>query len=243
MLSGRLTGEVRRLHPGYRIAVSTALLLLHFLLSSCGSPPQRFPEGNIDVDSDIYVVPIGDVDEKHLYPLIPKLERRFTTKVYLALDKRMPSPDYAYDYKAKQYVAMYILTELSKVDVPEDAKILGVTNVDLFVPESDLPFIFGQAHFGRNSKAAVISTLRMDPNSYVGGKPDDELLVQRMMKEAVHELGHVFGLRNSAEPECVMYLPRDLKSLDKKTDNFCLNCQRTFRALKQPGTLSPQTDD
>jgi archaemetzincin len=212
-------------------------------LSSCGSPPQRFPEGNIDVDSEIYIIPIGDVDEKHLHPLILKLERRFTTKVHLALDKRMPSPDYAYDYKAKQYVAMYILTELSKVDVPKDAKILGVANVDLFVPESDLPFIFGQAHFGRNSKAAVISKLRMDPSSYVGGKPNDKLLVQRMMKEAVHELGHVFDLRNSTDPECVMYLPRDLKGLDKKSDNFCLDSQKTFRALKQAEASSPQANN
>ena len=191
------------------------------------------------MDSDIYIIPIGDVDEKYLYPLIPKLERRFTTKVHLALDKRMPSPDYAYDYKAKQYVAMYILTELMKVDVPEDTKMLGVTNVDLFVPESDLEFIFGQAHFGKTSKVAVISTLRMDPSSYVGGKPNDELLIQRMMKEAVHELGHVFGLRNCGEPECVMYLPRDRRRLDKKTDSFCLNCQKAFRALKQSKALSP----
>jgi len=194
------------------------------------------------VDSEIYIVPIGGVDEKHLYPLIPTLERRFTTKVHLALDKRMPSPDYAYDYKAEQYVAMYILTELGKVDVPENAKILGVTNVDLFVPESDLSFIFGQAHFGRNSKVALISTLRMDPSSYVGGKPNDELLVGRMMKEAVHELGHVFGLRNCSEPECAMYLPRDLKSLDKKTDNFCLYCQKDFRVLRQNKTPGPQTN-
>jgi archaemetzincin len=68
----------------------------------------------------------------------------------------------------------------------------------------------------------------------VGEKPDDELLGRRMMKEAVHELGHVFGLRNCAEQECVMYLPRNLKELDKKSDSFCLSCQKEFRVLKQP---------
>lgn len=287
----------------YRIAVSVILLLSYSLLSSCSPPPQKTPEGNIDVDFDIHIIPVdlllfrvglefqtdldngniseivkefrdseiklsddtsiekkgnewiiwdkgnkeeylvrkGDselniysyVDEKYLYPLIPKLERRFTTKVHLALDKRIPIPDHAYDYEAKQYAAMYILTELNKVDVPEDVKILGVTNVDLFVPESDLPFIFGQAHFGRTTKAAVISTLRMDPSSYVRGKPDDKLLTQRMMKEAVHELGHVFGLRNCYDPQCAMYLPKNLKNLDEKSDSFCLNCRKMFQALKQ----------
>jgi archaemetzincin len=182
------------------------------------------------------------VDEKYLYPLIPKLEKRFTTKVYLALDKRMSVPHDAYDYEAKKYVAMYILTDLIKADVPDEAKILGVVNVDLFVPESDSRFIFGQAIVGKSAKAAVISMLRMNPDSYEGGKPDEKLLIQRMMKEAVHELGHVFGLGNCGEPECVMYLPKNLRSLDKKTDNFCLECQKAFRALRQPKASSPQAD-
>ena len=292
--------------------VTAIAVILCFLLISCGTPPQKVPEGNIDVDSDIYIVPMesflfsiesglqADLDsgnisripqqfrnreiefsdsisiekkadewliwdsrnrrkysvkkeddrlniysyvyEELLYPLIPKLEKRFTTKVHLALDKRMSVPDYAYDYERKQYAAMYILTELNKVEFPKDVKILGVTNVDLFVPESDLPFIFGQAHFSKDGRLAVISTLRMDPSSYKGGKHDDELLAQRMMKEAVHELGHVFGLRNSADPGCVMYLPRNLKELDRKSDSFCLTSQKAFRALKQPKTLSPEND-
>jgi len=174
------------------------------------------------------------VDEKYLHPLVPELEKRFTTKVHLALDKRLPAPDYAYDYEAEKHIAMYILSKLIEVDVPGDAKILGVANVDIFVHRSVQEFIFGQAQFGRTSKAALISIYRMDPFSYVDGKRDDELLVQRMIKEAVHELGHVFDLRNCVEPECAMYLPKDLRSLDKKTDNFCLNCQKAFRTLKQP---------
>lgn len=293
-----------RLYRISQIAISIVYLSC-LLLFSCGSPPQEFPEGNIDVDSEIYIVPIDAflfsvglefqtdldssnvsgilkrfkdsnfelsdntsiekrddgwliwdesnrrkyfvkkednelniykyVDEQYLYPLIPKLEKRFTTKVHLALDKRISISDDTYDYKASQYVAMYVLTDLiKKVSVPGNAKILGVANVDLYVPESDLPFVFGQAHVGKSGKAAIISMLRMDPFSYKGGKPDDTLLAQRMVKEAVHELGHVFKLRNCSEPECVMYLPRNLKELDKKSDSFCLSDQKAFRALKHP---------
>ena len=220
----------------YRMVIFAILILSYFMLSSCGSGPEKFPEGNIDVDSEIYIIPIGDVDEKYLYPLVPKLEKRFTTKVHVAVDKRLPDPDYAYDYNAKQYVAMYVLRKLLEVDVPGDSKILGVANVDLFVPESDYPFIFGQALYGKSSKGAIISMLRMNPDSYVRGKPNDKLLTERMIKEAVHELGHVFGLRNCEEPECVMYLPRNLKSLDKKSDSFCLSCQKAFRASNETKT-------
>ena len=205
------------MYPAYRIAVSILILLSYLLLSSCGSSsPQGFPEGNIDVDSEIYIIPIGDVDEEYLKPLIPILETRFTTKVHLALDKRMPEPDYAYDFEAKKHIGMYILTELIKVDVPEGAKMLGVANVDLFVHRSVDEFTFGQSQFGRNSKAALISMYRMNPFSYVGGKRNDKLLSERMIKEAVHELGHVFGMRNCPESECVMFLPKNLTFTAKR---------------------------
>ena len=109
---------MKRLYLTHRIAVSVFLVLLCSLLSSCGSSPQReFPEGNIDVDSDIYIVPIGDVGEEYLRPLIPKLEKRFTTTIHLALDKRMPEPGYAYDDEAGKHVVLYIMSELVKVDV------------------------------------------------------------------------------------------------------------------------------
>ena len=185
------------------------------------------------MDSDIYIVPVGDMNEKLLYPLIPILEKRFTTNVYLALDKRMPLPEDAFDYDAQKYVAMYVLRELINVEVPEDAKILGVADVDLFLPEWDNDFIFGQAQYGRKSKAAIISVFRMDPFSYVGGKHNDELLIQRMIKEAIHELGHLFGVRNSAEPESVMYLPRSLRELDRKTDSFDIISQTEYRDLQR----------
>ncbi|MBD3181787.1 hypothetical protein GF312_05810 [Candidatus Poribacteria bacterium] len=211
-----------------------------FLLSSCSSSEQEYPEGNIDVDSEIYIVPVGDVDEDLLYPLIDKLEKRFTTTVHVALDKGIPVPEDAYDYDAQQYVAMYVLYELlTKVEVPENDKILGVTNVDLFVPESDRGFIFGQAHVGKNAKGAIISTIRMNPKSYKGGREDKELLISRMTKEAIHELGHVFGLKNCYEKECVMYLPKNRKEIDKKTDSFCLPCQKLSRPSPKDKVVKP----
>lgn len=216
------------------IAASILLLLLCSLLSSCDSQPkQESPEVNIDVDSDIYIIPIGSVDEAYLHALVPRLEKRFTTKVHLALDKRMPDPDYAFDYEAQKHISMYIITELIKVDVPDGAKILGVANVDLFVHRSVDEFIFGQSQFGVNGKVALVSTFRMDPFSYVGGKRNDKLVVERLTKEAVHELGHLFGIRNCAGIECAMYLPKNLRELDKKTDGFCMISQQEFRAAKQ----------
>lgn len=218
----------------YRTFQILILIILCFILISCGPKPSKVPEGNIDVDKEIYIIPIGDdVDEKYLHSLIPKLERRFTTKVHVALDKRFPDPDHAYDYDQKKHVAMYILSDLIKVELPENSVVLGVCNVDIFVPESNYPFAFGQAQYGKNSKGAIISMLRMDPKSYVRGKANDELLIQRMQKTAIRQLGYVFGLRSSADPECVMYAPKDLDELDKQSDSFCIECQKYYREISK----------
>ena len=146
--------EVKRLYRSYWALILVALYSF-FLLSSCGSSPQKYPEGNIDVDSEIYIVPIGDnVDEKYLYPLIPKLEKRFTTKVHLALDKRLPNPDHAYDFEAKQYVAMYVLRDLIELDVPENAKVLGVVINQVDIGRSDYGYYYYryQYYYGNDGK-------------------------------------------------------------------------------------------
>ena len=235
--------KLRLLNP---IATLIAIIAASFLLGSCNSKTQDFPEGNIDVAPEIYIIRVGDVDEGLLQEIVPKLETRFTTKVHVASDIQFPEPDYAYDNHLGQYVAMYIVSELLKSDkikaeFPEDAKILAVTNVDLSVPESGLLYIFGQAQTGKNARLALISTIRMDPESYKGGKPNRKLLVQRMTKEAIHELGHVFDLQNCVERQCVMYLPKNVAELDKKSDSFCLHCQKAFRALQQVKPPAPET--
>jgi len=201
-------------------------------LSSCNSSPREFPEGNIDVDSEIYIVPVGDVDEKYLYALIPKLEKRFTTKVHLALDKRLPNPDHAYDFEAKQYVDMYVLRDLVDLDVPENVKVLGVANVDLFSPESDRSIVFGQAHFSRNSKAALISMLRMNPSSYVRGKPDDELLVRRMTIEAIHELGHAL---EGKDPEVAR---KAREFYDRRTEGYPVEPLKKYNDSYDPHEMT-----
>jgi archaemetzincin len=215
------------------------------LIGSCRSKEKtKIAEGNIDVDSSIYIVPIGDVDVNYLNALVPKLQTRFTTDVRVALEKKIPVPENAFDYDKQQYVSMYILSDMSKkLKFPLNVKVLGVTNVDistpadLYSPETDTVFLFGQAFSKANM--ALISIRRMDPRYYVGGKPNDVLAIQRMQKEAIHELGHLFGLDNVYDLGCVMFLPKNLKELDRKTDSFCLECQKTFKELKQKAKSNP----
>jgi archaemetzincin len=222
----------------YKFIIIPLVFLL--LIGSCSSKEKttKTVEGNIDVDSSIYIVPIGDVDVNYLNALVPKLETRFTTDVHLALDKKMPVPENAFDYDRQQYVAMYILGDIyKKLKFPPNSKVLGVTDVDIatptdtFSPGTDPAFVFGLSFDKGNM--ALISIRRMDPRYYVGGKPNIELTNQRIQKEAIHELGHLVGLSNVSDPGCVMFLPKNLKELDRKTDNFCMECKKAFEEIKQ----------
>jgi archaemetzincin len=51
-----------------------------------------------------------------------------------------------------------------------------------------------------------------------------EKLKERLEKEAVHELGHTFGLIHCREPGCVMYSVTYAEEIDFKSKNFCHAC-------------------
>jgi predicted Zn-dependent protease len=54
------------------------------------------------------------------------------------------------------------------------------------------------------------------------------LLEERTIKEAVHELGHVFLLRHCPTPECVMHFSNSLQDTDYKSKEFCPECRKLW---------------
>lgn len=130
-------------------------------------------------------------------------------------------PHYALDPVRKQYNSNLILVELTRICPPHAVKILGVTSVDLFSPI--FTYVFGEALF--HGKSAVISAfrLRVVPKSpHAHSCPP---LMNRMEKEAVHELGHSFGLRHCLDPNCVMNYSAGIECADRKFPFFCPACR------------------
>jgi archaemetzincin len=102
-----------------------------------------------------------------------------------------------------------------------DARILGVTACDLYVPV--LTFVFGEAQLDGN--CAVVSTARLQEEFY-GMPRSEELYRERLLKEAAHELGHTFGLRHCADWQCVMSSSHGVERLDVKGAGFCSSCRK-----------------
>jgi archaemetzincin len=122
----------------------------------------------------------------------------------------------AYDATRDQY---YSTALLARLDREAGERVLGVTGLDLFVPI--FTFVFGEAQVG--GRCALVSSSRLREEFY--GLPENAaLLEERLLKEALHELGHTFGLRHCERWDCVMASTHAVERLDLKPARFCPDC-------------------
>jgi len=135
----------------------------------------------------------------------------------------------ARDRLRNQFYSTAIL-QLMQPLAREDMRLLAVTSLDLYVPV--LTFVFGEAQL--QGACALVSTHRLREEFY-GLPPRADLLRERLLKEAVHELGHTFGLRHCDDWECVMTSSHAVERLDVKGAGFCSGCwQHVAQALLPP---------
>jgi archaemetzincin len=165
----------------------------------------------------IALVPVGRVERGHLELLAQGLAARLRVACWISPDRL--EGEFAYNPVRGQYHSTEILQRLLQDPGAESWRILGVTDVDLYIPI--LTFVFGEAQLGNT--AALVSTHRLRPEFY--GMPEDPGLLQgRLLKEALHELGHTFGLQHCPDYLCVMSASHSVERIDLKQADFCTAC-------------------
>ena len=113
-------------------------------------------------------------------------------------------PTHLFDKARKQWISDSLLDWLLKSNEPDiTTKVLAICDFDAYSDE--LNFVFGEAHLG--GRVAAIYLPRLRDQFYVrkSDKNNKNLFEQRVIKEAVHELGHTFGLRHCQISKCVMH--------------------------------------
>ena len=134
-------------------------------------------------------------------------------------------PDHAFDPRRKQHASAVVLRWLLEAG-PPDGKVLGITDRDLFIPI--LTYVFGEAQLGGG--AAVLSLARLQDDVARRGR---RLLEDRVVKEAVHEVGHAFGLLHCHAPGCVMTRSPAVREVDDKGLELCADCRAQIEATTQ----------
>jgi len=186
--------------------------------------------------SYIYIVPIETTTAGWLKPLEECILNTFGLKTKcITYDIDLEK---AFDPTRYQYNSSQILLQLI-TRPPEDAlKVLGVAAVDLFIPI--LTYVFGEAQL--DGTGAVVSLHRLN-NKYYGLPENSRLLSERMVKEAVHELGHTFGLIHCNHPQCVLSSSTYVEDVDQKSSELCPYCRHHLEVIqhRQPGTETQES--
>jgi len=171
----------------------------------------------------IELVAVGEaVQPRRLNALVLELARIFKVPCQVRTGVIDPAP--ARDDTRQQYRSTTILDSLRLLNLPNRTRLLGVAAVDLFVPI--FTFVFGEAEV--DGHCALASTYRLEEERY-GLPANEQKLRERLTKEAVHELGHTYGLRHCDRWQCVMASSHSVELVDVKQAEFCEECAAVVR--------------
>ena len=168
------------------------------------------------------VVPIGNIPEITSKTIAAHILGYLNLKADIL--PPLEHPAYAHDKGRLQYDAGAILKALESEPFHGYTKVIGLLDVDLFVPI--LTHVFGEARQG--GRHALVSLHRLKSNSD-GSTPTMSLFLERAAKVALHELGHLFHLTHCMDDKCLMHFSGGLLDLDWAPLYFCRYCSIYLR--------------
>ena len=166
---------------------------------------------------NIIISPVGDFTPELLNPIRDEIKRiyGYPTEIVPLLNDL----EFAFHANRNQYHSTPVLEELARKAPADAIKVLGLVQVDLFIPI--LTHVYGEAQLG--GKACIVSTIRL--NEGHNSLSTQEPFFSRILKEAIHELGHTFQLRHCREHSCLMHYCRNESDVDRKSDQLCRYCK------------------
>jgi archaemetzincin len=167
----------------------------------------------------IRLVPVGPLEAGRLDLLAEGLTTGLDARC--AIDPIGLDARFAFHPERRQYHATEMLARLHELHRGAPDTVLGVTAADLYIPI--LTFVFGEAQ--NPGACAIVSTHRLRQEFY-GLPADDALLAERLLKEAIHEIGHTVGLVHCEDHTCAMASSHSVELIDLKEARLCAACRK-----------------
>jgi len=166
----------------------------------------------------ITVVPLGHMKEDVLRVVADSIQGVLRLPVDVTHEVELPES--AFMSARNQYNVLDLVKFLESNHAGPSIKVLGVTAMDIANPI--LTYVFGTAFM--DGKAAVISTARLQL-SLNGTLVSREQFLERVVKAAIHEIGHTFNIPHCHKDHCVMRASNSLTELDEKMGYLCDYCE------------------
>jgi archaemetzincin len=172
--------------------------------------------------SRVSIVPVNAIDPALLERLALCLEERFLMSCRVERSVRIPRTSLN---SARNQLFLNTLVARVAAATPQlDGVKLAVTDFDLY--KISHQFIFGDG--SDEYKVATVSLHRLRAEFY-GEEADENMLFQRLLKEAVHDIGHALGLKHCFHARCAMHFSNSIYDTDNKLAHFCDSCERRVR--------------
>lgn len=166
----------------------------------------------------ISVVPLGPVADDLLRVVADSIQG--LVRLPVDVQEPVPLPEDSFIEARGQYNAMKLLKFLAENHVGSSLKVIGITAMDITNPI--LTYVFGEAYM--DGQAAVMSYARLATTPTGDAIPWHHFL-DRVVKVAVHEIGHTFNLVHCHRGRCVMRSSHNLPQLDEKLNYLCEYCE------------------
>jgi archaemetzincin len=194
---------------------------------------------------NINILVLNDISRSILRYLQKSLASAF--KKNIIVSKHVIVPTSFYNIEKNQYDGRKLLAFLTENLTLKEAKDinLAIFNRDLFTGNLDYVFSLSTPF----PRICLISVIRLHPHfgkAYfqdglkkrkMGRFPlsirkltniEKKLYYERVMKEALHGIGHTMGLVHCTNDQCIMFPSNLLENIDKKMLEFCRSCSKVL---------------
>lgn len=166
----------------------------------------------------IAVQPMAFADKHLLQVLKQNIAAYYHSNVLLLSNIDLPKE--AYYAPRNRYKATKLIWFLKRQKPAEANYIIGVTTKDISTNKGNIPD-WGIMGLGFcPGKSCVISTFRIKTSNQT-------LQEERLVKIALHEIGHNFGLGHCNTKQCFMHAAEgSIKQVDAENVDMCANCKQ-----------------